>query len=96
MRRAPKMDRLGTDDVVGLLLDLRGSKSLLSVYRQDRTSHDAAKNRTEPQAQLLGTVDCFCGPVCWFVTTSTKMDMVQLGCASDKIFVATLLALLCD
>eukprot|EP01043_Picozoa_sp_COSAG02_P123069 COSAG02_NODE_60022_length_272_cov_0.901734_1_plen_29_part_10 len=29
MRPAPKMDRLGTSDVVGLLLDLRGSNSLL-------------------------------------------------------------------
>ena len=86
-RRAPKSQMAAAvqDDVVGLLLDLRGKKSFLSVYKQDRTTHDAVKNHTEPRAQLLGTVDCIPGPVCWFVTTSTQMDMVQIGCASDKI-----------
>ena len=71
------------DAVIGLLLDLRGKSSSLSVYKQDRTSFDAAKNHTEPSAQLLGTVDCLPGPLCWFVTTNAQMDMVQLGCALD-------------
>ena len=81
MRSASKsqMAAAAQDDVIGLLLDLRGKTSSLSVYKQDRTSLDAAKNRTEPRAQLLGTVDCLPGPVCWFVTTNTEMDMVQIG-----------------
>ena len=81
MRSAPnsQMVAAAQDDVIGLLLDLRGQKSSLSIYKQDRTSLDAAKNRTDPRVQLLGTVKCLSGPVCWFVTTNTEMDMVQIG-----------------
>lgn len=82
-RAKSQMAAAAQNDVVGLLLDVRGKKSLLSVYKQDRTSLDAEKNHTEPRVQFLGTVECIPGPVCWFVTTSTQMDMVQIGCASS-------------
>jgi hypothetical protein len=72
-----KMEGARTNDVVGLLLDLRGKESTLSVYTQDRTSWDSGG--VVPTARLLGTVKCLKGPICWMVVTQAAQDMVQIG-----------------
>lgn len=69
-----------SEDVIGLLLNLRGkSSSTLSVYKQNRTSWASGKTGIQLNATLLGTVKCLPGPVCWMVTTMASNDMVQIG-----------------